>query len=180
MKPQSKKLIDHFTAGESVTRDSAFHVFGIQNLTARLSELSGKGFDIIKFTEEVTGQNGRKIKVSHWRFRHIFNAGDNVQVAKDTGIYISLRGKIGIVSSMDRYGANVTIDFPGIGMRRVAHKHLARINRLTVGTPVELVGGPLVVGGYVPEGDSYLLFTPNPNLTVAASAALVRNVAPAQ
>ena len=177
MKPQSKKLIDHFTAGGSVTRDSAFHDFGIQNLTARLSELSGKGFDIVKFTEEVIGQNARKkIKVSHWKFRHIFNAGDSVQVVKDTGIYISLRGKIGIVRSMDRYGANVMIDFPGIGMRRVSNKHLTRINRLTAGTPVELVGVPLVVGGYVPEGDSYLLFTPNPNLTIAASAPLVRGL----
>lgn len=55
MKPQSKKLIEHLMAGGSVTRDSAFHLFGIQNLTARLSELMEKGYNLAKVTEELVG-----------------------------------------------------------------------------------------------------------------------------
>ena len=47
MKPQSRAIIRHLLDGGEITRDSAYHDFGIQNLTARISELSGLGFDIV-------------------------------------------------------------------------------------------------------------------------------------
>lgn len=159
--------------GGSVTRDSAFHLFGIQNITARLSELTDRGFDIVRTTEIVTNANGRKMKVTHWKLRYIPNAGDMVQVIEDAGAFISLKGKVGSVRSIDRYGAMVTVDFPQLGMRRIPQRCVRKLNRLPVGTPVALKSCPLVVGSYVPEGDSYLLLTPFSNLTVAASASLV-------
>lgn len=113
------------------------------------------------------------MKVTHWKLKHIFQTGNMVRVVEDAGLFTSLKGKIGTVLSIPTNEAVLVVDFPGLGMRRVTQRRLAPVDRLAAGTKVKLASGPLVVGSYVPEGDSYLLFTYDPNLTIAASAALV-------
>ena len=60
--------------------------------------------------------------------------------------------------------------------RRMWLKDLKPVPVLAPGTRVTVDTSTLVVGRYVPEGDTYLLYSPDPDKTVAASAALVREL----
>ena len=174
MKPQCLTIVNYLMTGGSITRDSAYHKFGIQNLTARLSELTEAGYDIVRHTEKGETATGKRLKVTAWKLRHRFRVGDLVKVVKDSGSFLSLKGKTGKVLKVSLEDATFVVDIPGLGMRRLAHDRLAPVEYLPAGTKVTLTADALVVGQYVPDGDSYLLLTANPNLTVAASAALVR------
>lgn len=71
MKPQSRTILRHLLEGGEVTRDSAYLDFDIQNLTARLSELTRLGFDIIRSTVEARTKSGRKMRVITWKLGRV-------------------------------------------------------------------------------------------------------------
>ena len=127
--------------GGEVTRNSAYHDFGIQNLTVRLSELTGLGFDIIHSKISAKTKAGKTIKIITWKLRHVFQPGDYVKVINDTGSFLSLHGKTGKVLRVSQEEAALVLEFPGLGIRRVAYDRLAQVEYLPSGTKVRLDTG---------------------------------------
>lgn len=174
MKPQSLALAEYLNQGKTITRDSAWELFGIQNLTARLSELASQGFAIIKETNKHCGLiNGRDVSISHWKFRDIFNTGDSVQVIKDIGTMVALNGRIGAVNEVNLNRALAVVFIPGVGYRNLSFSMLRRVSCLATGTKVAIKALPLVIVDYHPAVNSYTLASPDPEHTIVAHASLV-------
>ena len=168
MKPQLLALARHLNRGHEVTRASGFDQLGIQNLTARLSELTSLGFDIIMKLTKANDRQGRPIKVASWSFRNTFNPGDLAEVVKDMGTYIPLRGKVGKVIEISMLHAQATLFIDGVGFRRLGFKTLRR-HIFKPGDAVRIDGSiPLVIGEYYPNCRSYLLHTPDNAVTLVA------------
>lgn len=173
MKSQLLVLAEHLNRGNEVTRDSAWERLGIQNLTARLSELTAMGFDIVKTVHKTTGPRGRKVRVMSWSFRHTFNPGDIAEVARDIGTYIPLRGKVGKVAEVFLSHAQATVFIEGVGYRRLAFRALKRITHKP-GAAVRIDPNvPLVIGDHYHSCNSYLLHTPEAGVTLVAHASLI-------
>lgn len=182
MKPQALALVKHLNTGGEVTRHTAWSDFDIQNLTARLSELTALGFDIVKTPFKalpgvrMRDHMGRKIRVTSWKFRHAINPGDLVKVVDDIGTYISLRGRLGRVDKIDLPHALATVWIDDVGFRSLRFKSLRRV-ALNPGDEVSIHYPPLVVGEYYPQANSYLLLTPKADVTIVAHSSLVRPAA---
>ena len=175
MKPQSLKLLEHLNNGGEVTRQSGFLEFGIQNLTARISELRGLGYKFTKTRIRLRSPLGlRRIWATAWRLAECLRVGDRVLVIKDSGTLISLKGRIGVIHRLELEDAQVVIFIPGVGFRQMPFTSLQRLQTQPTGAPVTLVETSLVVGEYHPEVDSYTLLTSDPAHTLVASAPLVR------
>lgn len=172
MKPQALSLIRHLNSGGEVTRDSAWADFNIQNLTARISELTARGYDIIKNVIKAKG-DGRIVRLTTWKFRHTINVGDYVQVTADVGTYVSLRGRIGKVDKISLEHGIATVFIDGVGFRSLRFNALKRISILPTGTAVSLRETKLIIGGYNKESDSYMLLTPADKASIVAHSSLV-------
>lgn len=181
MKPQSLALAEYLNQGKTITRDSAWELFGIQNLTARLSELASQGFAIIKETHKHCGLiNGRDVSITHWKFRYTINMGDSVQITKDVGTMVTLNGRIGVVNEVHLRRAVAVLFIPGVGYRNLRFSMLRRVSCLATGTKVAIKALPLVIVDYHPAVNSYTLTSPNPDHTIIAHASLVEpHVSPA-
>ena len=174
MKSQTLALAEYFNAGNEVDRESAWLEFGIQNLTARLSELTNMGFAIVKDIMKIH-LNGRTIRVATWKFRDSLEVGDTVQVAEDVGTQVSLKGRLGRVDRVDLHNAQACVYLPDVGFRNLKFYALKRMHMLSPGTRVSLAPGPYVILDYHPETDSYSIQSPSVDHTLVAHAALLRS-----
>lgn len=173
MKPQMLALAEYFNSGSEVTHADAWNKFGIQNLTARLSELMSAGFAVVKNTTKIF-INGRHSRLTAWKFRDTFCERDHVQVVEDIGTLVSLKGRTGQVQRVDLHKAQVCVYFPDVGFRSLKFHTLKRIRTLDPGTLVGFAPGPYVVLDYHPETDSYSIQSPSVGRTLVAHAALLR------
>jgi hypothetical protein len=175
MKPQNLGLIEYLNQEDHfITREKALLGFGIQNLTAALADLRRLGYAFKKRQVGYCLPQGRKATL--WTLQECFQPGDLIQVTRDLSAYFSLKGRYGKVEEVRLEEAEVTVSLKDLGFRRLPWKGLKRIGHLLPGTPVNLAASPLVVGEYHPEVNSYTLLSPDPALTLVASAALVRHV----
>lgn len=174
MKPQSLALVEYLNQGGEVTRDSAWSDFGIQNLTARLSELTAAGYDIIKSSyKQRHGPHSVRVKVTVWKFRHTITPGAHVEVVQDIGSLIPLRGRQGVVEKVDLHKALATIHIDGAGYRSLRFNALKRLPYLAPGTRVSIKPAPYVVLEYHPGVKSYTLTSGNPEHTIVVHENLV-------
>ena len=174
MKPQSLALAEYLNQGKTITRDGAWELFGIQNLTARLSELVSQGFAIIKETHKRCGLiNGRDVSITHWKFRDTISPGDCVQIIKDTSTFVALKNRLGTIGTIDLGRAQACVFIPNVGYRNLRFSALVKNPFLAVGTKVTIKDLPLVVGDYHIGVNSYTLVSPNPEHTIVAHASLV-------
>lgn len=179
MKPQLLSLVKHLNQGKTITRETAWSEFNIQNLTARLSELKILGFPIVKTPPKVLHDQGRKIKIQAWKLRDALRVGDYVRVVSDPGVYIPLRGKVGQIDKIWLDLAQVLVFFSdGTSHRALKFNEVQRL-AFRSGDPVSLQPTPLVIGQYHPEADVYMLLTPKEGQTLIAAASLIRPL-PAQ
>ena len=175
MKPQTLALITHLNSGGKVTRENAWENFRIQNITARLSELTALGYTIIK-TPRKAFMDNRKITITTWSLRDPLNKGDMVRVRGDQGTLVSLKGRTGTVSYVDLKQAMASVHIPGVGYRFLKRNTLTRVTHHAPGTAATIKHVPLIVAAYHPEVDSYTLASADPKHTIVASAALVGTV----
>jgi hypothetical protein len=178
MKVQLLRLAEAFNEGKGITRESAYQDYAVQNLTGRITELRGLGFDFEKRRVPYfhPGLN-RLIKVPVWKFRQTFKIGERARVKADHGFYISLQGKVGQVTDLNLAQGRVTLFIDNVGYRQLCWNDLEKVPVLAPGTPVGILPGPLVVSEYHSGVDSYTLLSPDPKHTIMASAALVRTLA---
>ena len=172
MKPQALALLTHLNSGGTVTRETAWDDFRIQNLTARLSELTAAGYSIVK-TPRKALMDGRTITITTWKLALTFNVGDTVIVTKETASLLSLKGRVGTIERLTLNYGSAMVFLHGIGFRTVSFKCLARVKHLMPGTCVSIEPAPYVVGKYHHDADSYTILSANPKHTIVASAALV-------
>ena len=172
MKPQTLALVKHLNAGGSVTRESAWPEFKIQNLTARLSELTALGFEIVKQTRKAV-IDSRKVRITTWKLRECFDKGMHVQVAKETASIVLMKGRIGVIERIDLERAQATVYFDCVGYRSLKFNALRRLPHFNPGTRVQIKPAPYVVLEYHPAIKSYTLTSPNPEHTIVAAANLV-------
>lgn len=172
MKPQTLSLIEHLNSGGSVTRESAWQDFRIQNITARISELSALGYCIVKTLRKAL-MDGRKIRLTTWKLREAINKGDHVKILVDNGTLVPLKGRTGTVDKVFFRSASATVFIPNVGHRLVKLCDVKRIHHLLPGTRAAIRPVPYVVTEYHPNVDSYTLTSANPEHTIVASAALV-------
>jgi hypothetical protein len=174
MKVQLLRLAEAFNNGESLSRESAYRDYGVQNLTGRITELRALGFEFEKNRVPCFHPGlHRSIKVPTWKFKQTFKIGDRVRVKVDQGFYISFQGRIGEVTDLDLARGKVTLFIDNVGYRQLCWDGLDKVPVLAPGTPVKIMQCPLVVSEYHPGVDSYTLLSPDPKRTIVASAALV-------
>lgn len=172
MKPQALKLVEHLNSGGHVTRETALSEFGVQNCTARMSELTAIGFDIVKTPFKVL-RGGRTMRVSSWKLRDPITPGCHVKVIKDIGTYVALKGRIGVVQTINLNHALATIFIDGLGYRSIRFNALKKLPHLPAGTRVQIKPAPYVILDYHPGVNSYTLTSANPEHTIVVHANLV-------
>lgn len=177
MKSQTLALAELLNDGAELCRDDALHLLGIQNITARLTNLAAIGFGIQKQVYKCF-TNGRMLPICYWRFQHTFKPGDFVQVIKDDHhAFISLLNRVGTVEEVDLTQAEVEVFIPNIGYRVVHWTDLKRVEALPAGTPVMIKPSmPLVVLAFHPEAQSYTLQSPQLEQTIVAHQDLIMAV----
>ncbi len=177
MKPQAHALIEHLMSGGTVTRESAWQDFRIQNITARISELTALGYDIVK-TPCKAIMDGREIRLSSWKLRESSRlaTGCYVKIIKDSGTFVSLLGKTGVVQSLDLLEAKACVFIEGIGYRALTFSHLERLASFPVGARVGIKAEPYIVLEYHPSVESYTLASASPDQTIVAHKNLVEAV----
>lgn len=177
MKPQLLVLAKHLNQGKTITRESAWTELGIQNLTARLSELKPLGFPIVKTPPKVLHDRGRKIKIQAWKLRDALTIGDYVRVVSDPGVYVPLRNKVGRVDAVWLDLGEVRVHFADDTAPRVLKFNEVRRLAFRSGDPVRILETPMIVDKYSPEADAYMLLTPKQGQTLIASSSLIRPAA---
>lgn len=177
MKSQTVKLAEYLNAGGTITREDAWQLFQIQNITARLSELTNLGYSIVKTPCKALVGN-HEVRLSAWKLAHTINPGDTVKVIKDIGTLVTLMGRTGRVERVDLKKALATVFLDGIGYRSLRFNALARVEHFTPGTPVRVKPTPLVVLEYFSQANSYSLASPVADHTIVAHASLVEETAP--
>lgn len=118
MKPQTRKLLDYLRQpGATITRDNAYHKLGIQNLTARLSELSETGYTINKTAiKTLVSNTGLPMTISAWSIQ-TFREGDYVKVDSDTSIFSTTKDHVYRIIAI--YWESGELLLSGNGMRKV-------------------------------------------------------------
>ena len=98
-KTQLENLFTHLHCGGAISHIEAYNQFGIQNLTARISDLRGLGW---KFEKSRTRAfvDGRAIPVTKWRLTHTLTPGSFVKIIGDVA------DKIGYVTAVHVFGNN--------------------------------------------------------------------------